>query len=126
MASEDQQLADYCGVLQQAVLDGIGWFESNAPRLRQDTSGLVREMRRFAVEARRLDQAAERKVSVGVFGPSQAGKSYLISALARRGSAPLMADFGGAAKDFLAEINPPGGTESTGLVTRFTMDRPAD
>ena len=126
MASEDQQLADYCGVLQQAVLDGIGWFEGNAPRLRQDTSGLVREMRRFAVEARRLDQAAERKVSVGVFGPSQAGKSYLISALARRGANPLMADFGGSAKDFLAEINPPGGTESTGLVTRFTMDRPAD
>ena len=62
---------------------------------------------------------------VGVFGPSQAGKSYLISAFARRGNDPLIADFDGLPDglDFVREINPEGGAESTGLVTRFTMRR---
>jgi hypothetical protein len=35
-----------------------------------------------------------------------------------------MANFAGSAVDFLEKINPEGGRESTGLVTRFTMDRP--
>jgi hypothetical protein len=58
---------------------------------------------------------------VGVFGPSQSGKSYLISALARKGTAPLLADFAGQTIDFIRDINPEGGRESTGLVTRFTL-----
>ncbi len=57
----------------------------------------------------------------GVFGPSQSGKSYLISALARKGTAPLLADFAGQKIDFIRDINPEGGRESTGLVTRFTL-----
>jgi hypothetical protein len=58
---------------------------------------------------------------VGVFGPSQAGKSYLVSELARpKGSRPVTL-FAGQEVDFLRDINPEGGKESTGLVTRFSL-----
>ena len=39
----------------------------------------------------------------------------------------LNALFGNESHDFISEINPEGGkSESTGLVTRFTMTRPRD
>jgi len=59
---------------------------------------------------------------VGVYGPSQAGKSYLVSALARKRGERLVASLGGKEIDFIEMINPEGGKESTGLVTRFTTD----
>ena len=71
--------------------------------------------------ARKVRGAAGRRNCVGVFGPSQAGKSYLVSALARQPGGALTADFAGRRHDFLREINPPGDRESTGLVTRFTL-----
>ncbi len=63
-------------------------------------------------------------MAVAVFGPSQSGKSYLISALARRGTEPVLARFGATRLDFVRDINPEGGQEATGLITRFTL-RPA-
>jgi len=49
----------------------------------------------------------------------------LVSVLARPGEKPLIADFDGQGKDFIADINPEGGKESTGLVTRFSLTRQA-
>ena len=92
---------------------------------RQEQRALNREFRRFATAARKLEQAVARPMCVGVFGPSQAGKSYLVSVLARPGEKPLIADFDGQGIDFIAEINPEGGKESTGLVTRFSLTRQA-
>jgi hypothetical protein len=102
----------------------LTWLEENAERVRQEKAGLTKEFRRLTAQARRLEQAVQRPMCAGVFGPSQSGKSYLISALARKGTAPLLADFAGQTIDFIREINPEGGRESTGLVTRFTL-RPA-
>jgi hypothetical protein len=64
-------------------------------------------------------------MSVSVFGPSQAGKSFLVSVLARPATGPLTADYAGPGGqlDYIREINPEGEGESTGLVTRFTMER---
>lgn len=117
-------LLAYCTRLCESTRDGLDWLLVNEAELKQDLAGPVRELRKAVVEGRRLRRAAGRKMCVGVFGPSQTGKSYLISALARDGTKPVMADFGGDCVDFLADINPQGGKESTGLVTRFTIDRP--
>ena len=55
---------------------------------------------------------AARKMCVGVFGPSQSGKSYLISALAQDADGSLLAALGDESADFIQDINPAGGKES--------------
>ena len=87
-----------------------------------EAQSLVEATRRSQNLARKLSASATRRNCVGVFGPSQAGKSYLVSVLARTQGKTLMADFAGDLKNFISEINPAGDRESTGLVTRFTVE----
>ncbi len=121
MTATDATLSTVCRDLEQVSAEFLTWLDDNTERVRQEKAGLTKEFRRLAAQARRLAQAAQRPMCVGVFGPSQSGKSYLISALARKGNAPLLADFAGQEVDFIRDINPEGGRESTGLVTRFTL-----
>ncbi len=100
------------------ALDWVGQHQPKNP-------ALMRELRRDARRARALQEAAARPVAVAVFGASQAGKSYLVSRLAAPLGHPLAARFGSTELDFLRDINPPGGQEATGLVTRFTVKTPA-
>ncbi|WP_165079295.1 MULTISPECIES: virulence factor SrfC family protein [unclassified Desulfovibrio] len=120
------ELATYCADLAEACTDAGAWVSRNGELVRGEQEGLLKELRRAARVFRRCSRAAGRKMCAGVFGPSQAGKSYLISALARDAGHSLLAVFGNATKDFISEINPEGGKESTGLVTRFTMTQPKD
>lgn len=120
------ELATYCADLAQACADAGVWATRNGDLVRGEQEGLLKELRRTARVFRRCSRAAGRKMCAGVFGPSQAGKSYLISALARDAGRSLLAVFGDTTKDFISEINPEGGKESTGLVTRFTMTQPTD
>ena len=119
----DLALAERCRRIGSVVDEAQGWVEANRRRVGGEAAALSRELTRTSTEAGRLARAAERPMCVGVFGPSQSGKSYLISALARAGDRPLIADFGGEKRDFLKDINPEGGRESTGLVTRFSLRR---
>jgi hypothetical protein len=126
MEQVDAQLADRCAACAARTEAAILWMRDNQDVVRGEYDGLHAELRRARRFFRRCRLAAQRKMCVGVFGPSQAGKSYLISALARDESGALLADFSGAVHDFIGEINPEGGKESTGLVTRFTMDAPGE
>ncbi|HQC72058.1 MAG TPA: virulence factor SrfC family protein, partial [Candidatus Competibacteraceae bacterium] len=121
MTAIDATLSSACQTLDRVGTDFLAWLDENPERVRQEKAGLTKDFRRLTAQARRLEQAARRPMCVGVFGPSQSGKSYLISALARKGKAPLMADFAGQSIDFIRDINPEGGRESTGLVTRFSL-----
>ncbi|MBL8250945.1 MAG: type III effector HopL1 [Candidatus Competibacter sp.] len=121
MTAPNAALGEACRSLEQVGSEFLTWLDENSERVAQEKAGLVKEFRRFTLQSRRLEQAVRRPMCVGVFGPSQSGKSYLISALARKGTAPLLADFAGKAIDFIRDINPEGGRESTGLVTRFTV-----
>ncbi len=123
MSATDEKLSTACRTLDQVSAQFTTWLDANAERVRQEKAGLDKEFRRFAAQARRLDQAVQRPMCVGVFGPSQSGKSYLISALARKGTAPLLAEFAEQQVDFIRDLNPEGGRESTGLVTRFTIHK---
>lgn len=97
------------------------WLEANQNLVQGEYDNLQAELRRAARFFKKSRIAADRKMCAGVFGPSQAGKSYLISALARDADGNLIADFDGTGYDFISKINPEGGKESTGLVTRFTL-----
>lgn len=115
-----EQLKTSASDIAKACKEALEWcYASTDDSIRQNKT-LIRELRTAVVEAERLKFAATSKMAVGVFGPSQAGKSYLISALARAADGTLMSSFGTKQEDFIAKINPEGGKESTGLVTRFT------
>src|SRR6516225_7709706 len=120
-------LAAACANTSAAITEALGWVRNdvNARRISSVRPTLDRELRRAFIEADRLTKAIERPMCVGVFGPSQAGKSYLISALARRQTERVLVAFDAIAPglDFVRQINPEGGRESTGLVTRFSMRR---
>ena len=115
------QLEAACSQLDGACTEAALWVKRNTELVRNEEEGLLKELRRAGRLFRRLKRAAGRKMCAGVFGPSQAGKSYLISALARDAEGSLLARFGDELHDFIQEINPEGGKESTGLVTRFTV-----
>jgi hypothetical protein len=116
----EQALAKVCEETASTAVSAVSWLERNREAIGTKYAGLRRDFRRREMLARRYERASHRPVCVDVFGPSQAGKSYLVSALARRGSAPLTIlldrDY-----DFLTEINPEEGEEATGLVSRFSI-----
>ncbi|MDR2670050.1 MAG: putative virulence factor, partial [Desulfovibrio sp.] len=123
MDNEDILLAEHCTRLDRACDAARGWLGRNSALVGRDLEGQAKELRRAGRFFRSCAVAAERRMCVGVFGPSQAGKSYLVSGLAGAAASRLRVRVGDAVHDFLSDINPAGGKESTALVTRFT---PAD
>lgn len=119
-----EALSAQCSNLSAGAGEAIDWVRDvrkHARRLDNEADGLIEQLRRSRNLCRRLGAAAQRPLSVGVFGMSQAGKSYLISTLAQSDSGRLRTDLDDAELDFIEHINPPGGgKEATGLVTRFT------
>ncbi|MEI7874766.1 MAG: virulence factor SrfC family protein [Alphaproteobacteria bacterium] len=124
MDTVDLKLAQDCESLAVAAGEGVTWLKTAAaqsPTVAQQAPSLISELQKVRNQSRKLARAARRRMCVGVFGPSQAGKSYLVSILASRDGRPLQARFADKTYDFLREINPPGNRESTGLVTRFGL-----
>lgn len=124
MFQEDHNLVAACRAAIGSVGDAVSWTADNRDLVRREADSVIADLHRSVRRLSKLEAAAQRKMCVGVFGPSQSGKSYLISALARGADGNLLADFGDARPDFVSDINPEGGKESTGLVTRFTMTKP--
>jgi len=117
----DTSLVGNCMAAKELAFEFIKWSVNHPDVVGQDHLAIRRQFNRYALQMDRLARAASRPMAVAVFGPSQAGKSYLISALARKGTNPVVAKFGDQRIDFLQKINPAGGKESTGIVTRFTI-----
>jgi hypothetical protein len=68
--------------------------------------------------------ALEGNPAAALYGESQVGKSYLISSLLTENAKPFgITDENGQFHNFIEEINPPGGgTESTSLISRFSVN----
>lgn len=115
--------ASWAAVHQGAgqALQWIGQTRGNAPRLDGEADNLNLRLHRARNLASSLGRVACTPMTIGFFGLSQAGKSYLISALAAGENGKLETRFGPEKLDFIAHINPVGGgKEATGLVTRFS------
>lgn len=124
LRDKDRALADACAAAARAAAEGVEWLSQHREAsLQRDTK--QKQLRRQAVEARRLATAARRPMSVGVFGASQMGKSFLIGKLITPKDRPAHVLFGqgddAVRQDFLSQVNPSGGDETTGLVTRFSL-----
>ena len=124
MADDADILARRCRLVGEVSGEAIEWTgetRGRSERLDREADALIERLRRNRNLCRRLEAAASRPVSVGFFGASQAGKSYLISAVAANAEGNLRSRFDGEVLDFIRHVNPPGGgKEATGIVTRFT------
>ncbi|NUU33693.1 putative virulence factor [Pseudomonas sp. C2B4] len=120
---QTQLSASWAAVYEGAgqALDWIGQTRGNAPRLDSEADNLNIRLHRARNLAQSLGRVACTPMTIGFFGLSQAGKSYLISTLAAGQNGKLETEFGDQRLDFIKHINPVGGgKEATGLVTRFS------
>ncbi len=121
---EEQQIVSMADQLAELLNSSSSWtagFVKDAA-IRKFIDKILQEKQ---VTVRRIRESAQRPVALGVFGASQCGKSYLTSELVRGGEPALAVMLNGlnqnpSGRDYLEEINPAGGRESTALVTRFT------
>jgi len=103
------------------ALDWLADVAGKVNEVAAKADSLQRDLHRARNLSRSLGRAAGTPMSMGFFGLSQAGKSYLISALAADCDGRLETQLGHQRLDFIKHVNPVGGgKEATGLVTRFT------
>ena len=88
-----------------------------------DLKQIQKKIQKIAWRSKKIQKSADRNAAISVYGPSQAGKSFLASVLVRPTDRPLEINFSGPTgnKEYISEINPSGDRECTGLVTRFTI-----
>lgn len=124
LTPKQQQLMNAWGAVYKGAGEALDWIErvrGNAASVEAEADDLSLRLRKARNQARSLQHAASTPMGVGFFGLSQAGKSYLISALAANSAGVLESDFGGRTLNFLKDVNPTGsGAEATGVVTRFS------
>lgn len=128
MNNEQISLQQGWAAIAKGCQDALGWVETVRPRSRRldnEADKLNLGLLRTKNLANSLGRVSTTPMTVGFFGISQAGKSYLISALAAGSNGELEALYGDRKVDFIKEVNPVGGgKEATGLVTRFTRQVP--
>ncbi|WP_437887968.1 putative virulence factor [Phytobacter sp. V91] len=128
MNNDQKTLQQGWAAIAQGCQDALGWVDSvrpNSRRLDNEADKLNLSLLRTRNLANSLTQVSTTPMTVGFFGISQAGKSYLISALAAGSNGELEARYGNERIDFIKQVNPVGGgKEATGLVTRFTRHAP--
>jgi hypothetical protein len=124
LTTQQKTLSAQWAAVHEGAGQALAWIEDvrgNAPRLDSEADGLNLRLHRARNQAKNFARAATTPMTVGFFGLSQAGKSYLISTLAAGANGKLETEFGSQRLDFIEHINPVGGgKEATGLVTRFS------
>ncbi|MFC0178561.1 putative virulence factor [Thorsellia kenyensis] len=125
LKSEQKALIDSWQNIYDGADMAINWIKETrqtVKRVDNEANSLTIALRRARNQAKSLSHAASLPMTVGFFGLSQAGKSYLISSLASsKTTGKLETQLGLHKLDFINHINPPGGgKEATGLVTRFS------
>lgn len=123
-----KELAQAWNQVYSKAGEAIAWIQTvrqSSEVIEKNANQYIAELRRSRNIAKALAEVSTRPLTTGVFGISQAGKSYLLSSLIRGKDDPtLRGNFNGTIIDFKEAINPAGGgNEATGLVTRFSYAR---
>ena len=117
-----ENLSNKIKELEDGISNSASWAQSNTDlRMDRDEILLLKESR---MKLNRINNSFKSKPVFALFGASQVGKSYLIKNLLSVDGDPLQIILGDKSYEFLEKINPAGsGAESTGVVTRFTIDK---
>ena len=117
-----------CEKLCNNINNAIEWVNSKPSAIKDnELKKITRDLELNKADAEKLLEVASKPMSAGVYGPSQVGKSYMISVLCKpENQAGLFTVMGNQEINFLTELNPSGDKESTGIVTRFTILKPKD
>ena len=122
---KDRKLARAGHVFEARAMDALAWFNRNPQAAGTKTAEHTRRLRKLSLKAGKLARAASRPMSVAVFGASQAGKSFMTGQMISPAHRPTQVVFETAGEltrlDYGTRINPTGGKETTGLVTRFSI-----
>ncbi len=115
--------------MEQRILNQLELIERSIGWVKESLEGEKQKIahQNFAGFRRQLKKkkfAMEGNPAAAMYGESQAGKSYLVSALLSGKGKPFQVDDGiGNQFDFITEINPRGNEmESTSVVTRFSTN----
>ena len=114
-------LKDQIKSLENHIDNAIEWSQNNSD-LNMDRNDIIL-LKENRMNINRIKKSILSKPVFALFGPSQVGKSYLVKNLLSLNGNPLEIIIGDKSYDFLEKINPAGsGAESTGVVTRFTIN----
>lgn len=126
-----RELREKASELRESLEGGIQWVNRNLKR--EEGRRVALRLKEGRSLARDLVRIAPHKPTVGVYGPSQVGKSYLMSQLFKSPAGKFYLEFQqvppqfqeffeeGRYLDYIRYVNPTGGKESSGVVTRFTL-----
>lgn len=104
----------------QTLKETLAWAERLEKGEFKFDSNLISQLKKGVYQTKKLAASEGQRNAVAIYGCSQAGKSYMVTGLVRSGENPLKVKFGQDLIDFISVINPAGGQESTGVVTRFS------
>lgn len=104
---------------------GAEWILKNAKVDKKKTyRNLIKEL--CKLEQIRNRSTCDSKATVVLYGQSQCGKSHLASSLLSADDRLAVKNKNGTPYEFLTQLNPQGGGEATGLITRFTFHSQPD
>lgn len=116
-----KKIRDKTEILLTNVQNALEW--SSIDDVEIGKSGLKKSFNTIRRNLSVIEGSLSKRPSIAIFGQSQVGKSYLVQNLAKPFNEKfLMIKVADGIDDveFLTGMNPSGGKESTGLVTRFT------
>lgn len=111
--------------LDKGVDQALAWIEETrlqTPRLALESQALSFNLYRCRIRLKRLAMAIAQEGALGVYGCSQAAKTYLIRTLAADETGSLATRFAGKTLDYLTHIRP--GNSATGVALRFSSRVP--
>ena len=109
------------GLFSISSLSAVNNAKRQYFNLKDEYESLDAGLSEYREYAKRMYDNCGRVNSVGIFGESQAGKSFLVSTLISDKNGNSTIQLGNRKLDFIRDINPQGsGKESTGVVTRFS------
>lgn len=104
--------------------EAIQWVNQHGDAVAK--AGINNALKKARRNLKKVHKASSKRPAVAIFGQSQVGKSYLVQNLTKPANDTYL-QIEVLGKDqpanFLTDMNPIGGKESTGTVTRFTLDK---